>query len=240
MSSLKTPRGLPPGFDHATEYQARKNPLISSFSGIRVAPDKIVQKRLHLRQLVLQLQERLASLPEKEAAVIRLRFLSGGDLGLTQKQVGAELGVSEETVGRLEISALERLFVAMVKDGRRAPDPAHVLTLKTPHAWIRPLHRVLLSPNQALLTLCLAESKHGLVEHLVGLHERSQRKLRKIGLLQHRSARGGHGVCLNTNVTRVCVFAPGVRVRTRVLQQPQEQRLDNLWYWELRQMASGP
>lgn len=59
--------------------------------------------------LVAEVIRAIASLPERERLVIQLRFGIGGEEGLSNRAVGARMGLSHEWVRRIEWVALRRL-----------------------------------------------------------------------------------------------------------------------------------
>ena len=66
-------------------------------------------RRLVRRDVAAHLHRHVASLDEREAAVIRLRFGLDGEPPLTLREAGARLGISRERVRQLELRALTRL-----------------------------------------------------------------------------------------------------------------------------------
>lgn len=68
--------------------------------------------RAVLRQ---QVRMALAALPEREAAVIRLRFGLDGQRDCTLKEIGRRLGISHERARQIEAAALRKLRFAAVQ-----------------------------------------------------------------------------------------------------------------------------
>jgi RNA polymerase primary sigma factor len=65
--------------------------------------------------------EELKRLPEREAAIIRMRFgLGEQEREMTLRQIGRELGISRERVRQLEHEAIARLRRALDRDGAPA------------------------------------------------------------------------------------------------------------------------
>lgn len=65
------------------------------------------------------LMSRIASLPEREAAIIRLRYgLDGAGKPLTLRQIGTEVGLSRERVRQLEHKAIKQLRIWMDGDNK--------------------------------------------------------------------------------------------------------------------------
>ncbi len=63
------------------------------------------------------LMSRIAALPDREAAIIRLRYgLEGGGKPLTLRQIGTEIGLSRERVRQLEHKAIKQLRTWMDGD----------------------------------------------------------------------------------------------------------------------------
>ena len=62
-----------------------------------------------------ELHERLDRLPERERAILRMRYgLAGVESPMTLREIGRELGISRERVRQLEHSAIRRLRTQMV------------------------------------------------------------------------------------------------------------------------------
>lgn len=68
-------------------------------------PEKIVQ-RLRFKQAV---EEATPELNELEHAILTLRFGLDGNIAVTQKRVGIELGLPRQQVGKIEHQALEKV-----------------------------------------------------------------------------------------------------------------------------------
>ena len=68
--------------------------------------------RAVLRQ---QVRMALAALPEREAAVIRLRFGLDGQRDCTLKEIGRRLGISHERARQIEAAALRKLRFSAVQ-----------------------------------------------------------------------------------------------------------------------------
>ncbi len=72
---------------------------------IRPAPDEVATRRL----LQDNIQEVLATLSEREARVLKMRFGLGGYKPMTLEEVGREFGVTRERVRQIEAKALRKL-----------------------------------------------------------------------------------------------------------------------------------
>jgi RNA polymerase primary sigma factor len=79
--------------------------------GELVGEEDRVDEEIHVSLEEEALHRAIATLPEREQAVIRLRFGFDGE-PLTLQEVGNELGLSREWVRRLEARALEQLALA--------------------------------------------------------------------------------------------------------------------------------
>jgi RNA polymerase sigma factor (sigma-70 family) len=76
-------------------------------AALRPADDALADKEIHDEAHAL-----LATLPEREAEVLRLRFGVGGGAGRTLEEVGARMSLSRERARQLEREALRKLRVA--------------------------------------------------------------------------------------------------------------------------------
>jgi len=69
------------------------------------------------RQLANMLGAALTELPEREAAILRLRFGINGDRDETLDEIGDRFGVSRERIRQLEARALQRMRAICERDG---------------------------------------------------------------------------------------------------------------------------
>jgi RNA polymerase primary sigma factor len=79
--------------------------------GELVGEEDAVDEEIHVSLEQEALHRAIATLPEREQAVIRLRFGFDGE-PMTLQEVGQQLGLSREWVRRLEARALEQLALA--------------------------------------------------------------------------------------------------------------------------------
>ena len=79
--------------------------------GELVGREDALDEEIHVSLEQEALHRAIATLPEREQAVIRLRFGFDGE-PMTLQQVGTQLGLSREWVRRLEARALEQLALA--------------------------------------------------------------------------------------------------------------------------------
>jgi RNA polymerase primary sigma factor len=98
VASLDEPVG-PPGSDGSRDL------------GEIVGTEAVIEDEIHLSLEEETLRRAVAMLPEREQAVIRLRFGFEGE-PMTLQEVGSQLGLSREWVRRLEARALEQLALA--------------------------------------------------------------------------------------------------------------------------------
>ena len=72
-----------------------------------------IEEEVHIRLRDTELHRAVEALPERQEAVIRLRYgMDGGEDPLSYREIAARLGISHEAARRLEREALKNLAVA--------------------------------------------------------------------------------------------------------------------------------